>query len=45
MSEVYRKHDYLLVAVTRRKSEYHEITVRAKVIFLVLQLWVYTQNK
>lgn len=26
MSEVYRKCDYLLAAVTRRKTEYHDFT-------------------
>lgn len=30
MSEVYRKCDYLLVAMKRRKIEYHHLTVRAE---------------
>lgn len=30
MSEVYRKHAYLLVGVTRRKTQYHDITVRTE---------------
>lgn len=30
MSEVYRECDYLLVAVTRRKTEYHDFTVIAE---------------